>query len=211
MENGFNNNMTIEAFYADIIKKLGRKNFDKVASARIGIAGAGGLGSNCALNLVRVGFRKLTIADFDVVEPANLDRQFYFLDQVGMDKAEALKINLLRINPGLELDMVRKKIEKSNIENIFGGCDIVAECLDTASYKKILVEELLKMKKIVISASGLGGVGSSDEITIHKIKNNLVIIGDLRSDICKSPALSPRVNIAAAKQADVILEYVLKT
>ena len=201
----------MKAFRDNIIKKIGEDNFKKVQSARIGIAGAGGLGSNCALHLVRVGFRKLTIVDFDVIDSTNLDRQFYFHDQVGVNKVRALEENLLRINPGLELNMVEKKIEKNNVRAIFGDCDIIAECLDTAKYKTILVEELLRMKKMVIAASGLGGIGSSDNIKVHRIKENLIMIGDLGSDIDKAPALSPRVNIAAAKQADVILEYVLKT
>jgi len=86
--------MTLEVFRYDLIKKIGADNFKKVRSAKIGIAGAGGLGSNCAVNLVRVGFEKLTIVDFDRVDAANLDRQFYFLDQVGMDKVEALEKEL---------------------------------------------------------------------------------------------------------------------
>ncbi|MDO8536254.1 MAG: sulfur carrier protein ThiS adenylyltransferase ThiF [Candidatus Omnitrophota bacterium] len=201
--------MTIEAFRADLIKKMGEDNFNKVRSVRIGIAGAGGLGSNCALNLVRVGFEKFTIADFDCVDASNLDRQFYFLDQVGMYKVEALKTNLRRINPGLDLKILKERIEKNNAKDIFADCDIVAECLDTAACKKTLLEELLIAKKFVVAVSGLGGVGSSDEIRIHQVKENLVMIGDLKSDICQKPALSPRVNVAAAKQADVILERVI--
>lgn len=201
--------MTIETFRANLIKKMGEKNFNKVRSVRVGIAGAGGLGSNCALNLVRVGFEKLTIADFDRVDASNLDRQFYFLDQVGMYKVEALETNLYRINPGLDLKIIKEKIEKNNVKHIFADCDIVAECLDTAVYKKTLLEEILIMRKFVVAVSGLGGIGSSDEIKIHRVKENLVIIGDLRSDICQKPALSPRVNVAAAKQADIILEYVI--
>ena len=115
--------MTIEAFRADLIKKMGEKNFNKVRSVRVGIAGAGGLGSNCALNLVRVGFEKLTIADFDRVDASNLDRQFYFLDQVGKIKVEALKENLLRINPALELKIVNKKKIISPIVLISKLCD----------------------------------------------------------------------------------------
>lgn len=199
----------IEAFRADLIKKMGEKNFDKVRSARVGIAGAGGLGSNCALNLVRVGFEKLTVADFDIVDASNLDRQFYFLDQVGTYKVEALKTNLCRINPGLDFKIIKERIEKNNAKDAFADCDIVAECLDAAACKKTLLEELLIMGKFIVAVSGLGGIGSSDEIKIHKVKENLVMIGDLKSDICQKPALSPRVNVAAAKQADVILEYVI--
>lgn len=201
--------MTIEAFEANIIKKIGAENFRKLQKARIGIAGAGGLGSNCAWNLVRVGFKKFTIVDFDVVDPANLDRQFYFLDQVGLDKVDALKNNLLRINPRLEVDIVKTKIDTGSVKELFAKCDIVAECLDVAAAKKMIVEELLRMKKKVVAVSGLGGIGSSDDIKTHRINNNLIMIGDLKSDICHKPALSPRVNVAAAKQADAILECVI--
>jgi sulfur carrier protein ThiS adenylyltransferase len=196
-------------FHENIIKKVGEDNFKKIRSARIGIAGAGGLGSNLALNLVRVGFNKLTIVDHDKIEPANLDRQFFFLDQVGMDKVEALKINLCRINPALEIKTVVGKVEKTNVRELFGGCDCVAECLDSAEYKSMLVAELLKLDKFVVAVSGLGGIGSSDDIKVRRIKKNLVMIGDLKSDISTRPALSPRVNVAAAKQADVILEYII--
>lgn len=201
--------MRSTAFDENIIKKIGAANFKKVQSARIGIAGAGGLGSNCALNLVRVGFRRLTIADFDIIDPSNLDRQFYFLDQVGMSKIEALKINLSRVNPDIEITPYNRKIAAPDVKDIFGDCDAVVECLDMAESKSMLVSELLKMGKFTVTASGLGGIGSTDEIRLHKLKDNLFMIGDLQSDICRKPALSPRVNVAAAKQADVILEYVL--
>lgn len=201
--------MTLHAFRENLIKKMGKDSLEKIQAIRVGIAGAGGLGSNCALNLVRVGLNKFTIVDFDSIDPTNLDRQFYFYDQVGMLKVEALKKNLERINPDIDIEIVKSKIEKDNAVKLFNACDIVAECLDVASSKKMLVEELLKAKKFIVTVSGLGGIGSSDDIRVHRLKNNLVMIGDLKSDICNRPALSPRVNIAAAKQADVILEYAL--
>jgi sulfur carrier protein ThiS adenylyltransferase len=201
--------MSRSRFEDNIRNKLGAEGFRKVLAARIGIAGAGGLGSNCALNLVRSGFRKITIADFDVIDPSNLDRQFYFQDQVGMNKVDALKANLTRVVPGLELKMVKRKIGSSDVEELFGDCDAVAECLDTAESKSMLVSVLMKLGKFTVSASGLGGIGASDDIKTRKIKDGLVMIGDLRSDICNNPAISPRVSVAAAKQADAILEHIL--
>ncbi len=201
--------MKMDAFVKNIIKKVGKDNFRKIQNARIGLAGAGGLGSNCACNLVRVGFKRFTIVDFDIVEPANLDRQFYFIDQIGMNKVGSLKANLLRINPFLELKMINKRIENTNIKELFNDCDVIVECFDRAEYKSMLVSELILSGKLIVSASGLGGIGSSDDIRVHKIKKNLIIIGDLKSDIDRTPALSPRVNVAAAKQADVILEFVI--
>ena len=55
-------------------------------SVRVGIAGAGGLGSNCAMHIVRAGVTHLTVVDFDVVNESNLNRQFFFRDQIGMKK-----------------------------------------------------------------------------------------------------------------------------
>ena len=56
-------------------------------SVRVGIAGAGGLGSNCAMHLVRSGVKHITIADFDVVNESNLNRQFFFHDQIGQKRS----------------------------------------------------------------------------------------------------------------------------
>ncbi len=198
----------MDALRDNLIAKLGRETFARVQETRIGIAGAGGLGSNCAANLVRIGFRRLTIIDFDTVDPSNLDRQFFFADQVGMHKVEALAQNLLRINPDLDLSVHLRRLGKSMFAQAFTGCGIVAECLDTAECKSALVSELLPLGKLLVAVSGLGGFGSSDEIRVHVLRENLVVIGDLRSDIATKPALSPRVAIAAAKQADVILSHV---
>ena len=190
-------------------EKLGLENLKKIESYKIGIAGCGGLGSNCAFNLVRSGFIKLKLIDFDIIDDTNLNRQFYFSDQVGEVKVKALASNLKRINKDIELDLIQEKIEESNVEQLFGDCDIVVEAFDKSEYKGMIVSKLIESNKFIVSASGLCGVGNSDEIKVHRVKKNLVIIGDLESGVDKLPPLSPRVNVAAAKQADVILEYAL--
>ena len=74
----------------------------------------------------------------------------------------------------------------------------------------MLVSELLPLGKFIVTASGLGGVGNSDDIIANKVRDNLVIVGDQRSDTEIAPPISPRVNITAAKQADIVLEHVIK-
>ena len=202
--------MNLNVFEKKILDQLGRRAFNKIRSVKVGIAGAGGLGSNCAFNLVRAGFKNLKIVDFDKVEHSNLSRQFYFMDQIGMDKVKALEENLFRINPAVNVETRVRKIAKSNVRELFDDCDIVVEAFDRAEYKSMIVEELLPTGKFIVSASGLGGYGRSDEIKVNRVKDNLVIVGDLRTDIEDAPPMSPRVNIAAAKQADVVLEWVLK-
>lgn len=189
--------------------KFSDSDIKRLRSVKVGIAGAGGLGSNCAVNLARCGFRKLVIADLDVVEYSNLDRQFYFYDQVGRNKVEALKENLLRINSLMEIETFKGKVTQVNAKEIFIDCEAVVEAFDKAEEKKMLVEALMENGKFMVSASGISGIGNSDAISIRKIGEKLVLVGDLVSDISESPAVSPRVNVAAAKQADIVLEYVL--
>jgi sulfur carrier protein ThiS adenylyltransferase len=71
----------------------------KIRESVVGIAGVGGLGSAVAIALARIGIGTLILVDFDVVEPSNLNRQQYFVDQIGLLKVEALRDNLSKINP----------------------------------------------------------------------------------------------------------------
>lgn len=121
-----------------------------------------------------------------------------------------LKENLLRINPESEIDAVNKKIEKNNINPIFKECDVIVEAFDKASCKKMIVEEYMNSGKLLVAASGMGGFGNSDNIITRKIRDNFFIVGDFVSEVTEDcPPFSPSVNITAAKQADVILSYIL--
>lgn len=191
-------------------KYLGRARLEKLQKIKVGIAGAGGLGSNCAFNLVRSGFRKLKIVDFDIVEPANLNRQFYFIDQIGMPKVEALKKNLERINPDLELEIFQLKINAENIIELFGDCEVIVEAFDNVASKTLLAEKFHSSGKLVVCASGLGGWGNTDEIKIRKVHPKFYIVGDLMTEVNSDlPPISPRVNITAAKQADIVVDYII--
>ena len=88
---------------------------------KVGIAGAGGLGSNCAASLARTGIGSLVIADFDKVELSNITRQFYFIDQVGMMKTAALKENLKRIRPEMNVVIHQTVLSEKNISSVFGS------------------------------------------------------------------------------------------
>jgi len=105
---------------------------EKLKRKTVGIAGAGGLGSNCAVALARVGIGKLIIADFDVVSLSNLNRQYYFYDQIGKKKTTSLKENILRINPSCNVVAYDVFVDKTNISELFHECDIIVEAFDKA-------------------------------------------------------------------------------
>jgi len=187
--------------------------FYEMKNAVIGIAGLGGLGSNVAVALARVGAGKLIIADFDIVEEGNLTRQQYFIDQIGQPKVNATEENLGRINPDTKIEMHRVKLMPENIPKIFAGADVVAECFDLAEQKQMLVETVLtKMNGIiVVSASGLAGYGNSNTIKTSRISKRLILVGDGTSAAKPGTRLTAsRVGIAAYHQADAIVEVVVK-
>lgn len=191
---------------------LNPEQLGRIRSVRVGIAGAGGLGSNCAAALVRTGFRHIKIIDFDVVDYSNLNRQFYFFGQVNHTKVAALRENLNSINPAADIEIAPVKMDIDNVAELFADCDVVVEAFDRAEYKKLIVETYLGSGKLIVAASGLAGWGNSDRIRVHRVTDNFYLIGDLTTGIgADNPPLAPCVLIAAAKQADVVLSYALGT
>ena len=171
---------------------------------KIGIAGAGGIGSNVAVHLVRSGVESIKIADFDRIEKSNLNRQFYFYDQIGMYKSEAVKLNLDRIGSSTKIESVNIKIEAENIEELFNDCDIVVEAFDKKEYKKILVELLGAKGKKIVSASGIGGT-ECHTITSRRVGGNIKIIGDFTSDISQFKTYSHKVSVVASLMAEEVI------
>jgi len=180
---------------------------------RVGIAGAGGLGSNCAAALARSGVGTLVIADFDNVEESNLSRQYYFIDQKGMPKTAALEENLKRMRPDVKVIAWQQKIDRSNIPVIFRGCDVIVEAFDKADMKEILVETASReLPEIpVVMASGLAGWGKNELIGYRKIDDFLYVCGDEISETGDDlPPLAPRVGMVANMQANTVLEILMK-
>ena len=189
---------------------LTREEKDRLQNVKIGIGGAGGLGSNAAAHLVRAGIEHLVIADFDTVSEGNLNRQFFFRDQIGKFKTEALAENLWRINPDRHLELHQVRVTKENIHRLFDGCDLFLEAFDSVESKFLFVHELLPLGRPVIASSGLAGWGNTNAMQVRKAGENLYLTGDLKSGIGEELAPhSPRVGIAAAQEANVALALLL--
>lgn len=182
----------------------------RLAAVKIGIAGAGGLGSNCAQMLVRTGFRNLKIVDFDYIESSNLNRQFFFSHQIGLPKVEALRDNLRLINDEVVVEALQRKVDADNVAGLFADCHVVVEAFDRPEYKKLIVETYLHKVELLVAVSGLAGWGKSEDIRIHRRKENFYVVGDWVSAISADcPPLAPQVHVAAAKQADIIVSHYL--
>ena len=184
---------------------------EKLKSGKVAVAGLGGLGSNIAVMLARIGVGKLLLVDFDKVEPSNLNRQHYNLTHLGMYKTEALKSQLEQINPFVETEIITEKITEENALEIFAGYTIVCEAFDRAQNKAILVNALLeKGGKKVIAASGMNGFESSNKIKTRRIFANLYVCGDSVAAAQEGIGfMAPRVGICAGHQANLALRLLL--
>ena len=184
---------------------------DKLSKHTVGIAGCGGLGSNVAVALTRVGVGKLIIADFDVIEESNLNRQYFFIDQIGEDKATALKNNLNRINPAVIVDEHIVKLTPCEVKELFLNCDVIVEAFDKAEMKEMIAETVLTEfpAKPLVCGMGLAGWGGNELIKVERY-DNIYVVGDQISETNEDdPPIAPRVGIVANMMANVVLELLL--
>jgi sulfur carrier protein ThiS adenylyltransferase len=185
---------------------------EKVKAARVGIAGLGGLGSSVAIALARVGVGTLVLADFDVVEPSNLNRQQYFVEQIGMPKVQAMRENLSRINPYVRVEGHEVVLDSHNVPIIFASTPIIVEALDKAEMKEMIITTVLEQMPdhTIVAASGLAGFGPNNTIRTERISPRLFIVGDQVSAARPGWGLmAPRVGIAAHHQANLVLRLIL--
>ncbi len=180
----------------------------QMKEATVGIAGLGGLGSAVAVALARMGVGRLVLVDFDVVEPSNLNRQQYFVDQLGQSKAVALGENLKRINPYVRTELYVERIMPDNIASFFADVDVLVEAFDRPDQKAMLMQYSGSCP--LVAASGLAGYGSGESIGVRKMGNRVYVVGDLKTAAAPGCGLmAPRVGIAAHMQANVVVQLLL--
>jgi len=186
---------------------------DKLYQAIVGIAGCGGLGSNVAMALARIGIGKLILVDFDVVEPTNLNRQQYFINDIGKRKIDALEEKLKMVNPFLLIEKHHEKLTAPKVKIIFKEAQIVVEAFDQVSEKSMLMKAFtgkIFREKYLVAASGLAGFSSSNTIKTKKLTQNIFVCGDNETDFLSEGVMAPRVMIAAGHQANTVVEIIAK-
>ena len=186
---------------------------NKLRSARVAIAGLGGLGSNIAVMLARSGVGHILMVDYDLVDATNLNRQVYGTGHVGRYKTEALREILDQINPYLDYEFRTVKVTRENVRELFAEYKIVCEAFDQADQKAMLVQEVLTQlpEATVISGNGMAGYGSANEIQTRRVMKRLYVCGDEKTDIADGMGLmSPRVTICAGHQANKVLQLILE-
>lgn len=179
----------------------------RLRGVRVGIAGAGGLGSNVALMLARSGVERFLIIDDDVVDASNLNRQQYWPRHVGRPKVACLAELLRELNPAVTADCRQERITADSLPALLPACPLWVEALDGAADKRLVVEQALLGGYHVASASGMGGYNGPP--MQKRVLGRLVLVGDFTTDVLAAPPLAPRVTEAAALLADAALTCLL--
>jgi len=194
---------------------MNKDKFDKVKKklrkASVGIAGIGGLGSNASIALARTGIGRLVLVDFDKVDINNLDRQYYFLDQIGKPKVNAIKENIRRIDPNVKVETYNLKLERGSMYHPFKDIDVVIEALDNAIVKTEFIEEILLNlpEKSIVSASGVTGYGHSDRIVTKRLGKLYMCYDKYALSSEDDILMAPRVCLMANWEANLALEIIL--
>lgn len=204
--------VTEKEIYAALCKRHTPEKQSLLAAGRVAIAGLGGLGSHVAFSLARIGVGSLHLVDFDRVDPMNLHRQQYLLEHIGMYKTEALKAQLVRINPCLQIRTSRIRVTVENCRELFEHDDIVCEAFDLPEEKAKLAGVILEQcpDKKLVAASGMAGYGNSNAIKTRRITGQFYLCGDGESELSKEHCLTaPRVSLCAAHQANMVVSLLL--
>lgn len=201
----------ISEFRTSLAGRHGAEFAVKMRQARVAVAGLGGLGSNIAIMLVRMGVERLHLIDYDRVELSNLNRQQYAFGDIGRYKAEVLQEQLLGINPYAAIKTDCLRLNAGNMAEVFAEDDIICEALDAAECKALLVDTLMTKytDKKVVAASGMAGLGSANEIVTRKLNGRLYICGDGRSDCADMPLTAARAAVCAGHQAQTVCRLIL--
>ena len=201
-----------EEIYAALNERHSPEIQAVLSAGNVAIAGLGGLGSNVAYSLTRIGVGHLHLIDFDVVDVTNLNRQQYFMEHVGMYKTEALKSLLMKINPYIEIKTDCVRVTEENIKELFCDNDIVCEAFDNPDAKALLVNGIMEYfpEKKLVSASGMAGFGSSNSIVTKRITKNFYLCGDrVTAPSYGNGLMAPRVAVCAAHEANMITRLLL--
>lgn len=204
--------LTKEEIYTALDERHSPETQKLLSAGNVAIAGLGGLGSNVAYALARIGVGHLHLIDFDVVDITNLNRQQYFMEHIGMYKTDALKSLLLKINPYLDIRTDCVKVTDDNLQELFADATIVCEAFDNPEAKAMLVNGILEHfpEKKLVSATGMAGYGSSNTIITKRIMKNFYLCGDgVTAPTYCHGLMAPRVAICAAHEANMITRLIL--
>lgn len=133
------------------LPEVGEAGQRKLESSRVVVLGAGGLGSPAAFYLAAAGIGTLVIADDDVVERSNLQRQILHTDdRIGVSKLDSAAQSLHALNPHVKLEGLPARVTSANVEALLDGADVVLDGADNFPVRYLLNDACVKLAKPLV-------------------------------------------------------------
>ncbi len=151
---------------------LGEEKLNRLRQAHVLVVGLGGVGAYAAEMIARAGVGRMTLADADVVNETNINRQLVALHStVGRQKAEVLAERLRDINPAIELTVVNRYIRDEETYTLLDAApyDYVVDAIDTLSPKLALIAAALERRLPLVSSMGAGAKMDPTKLEIADI------------------------------------------
>lgn len=147
----------LERYHRNILLSgIGIEGQKKLKSASVLVVGAGGLGSSVLYYLVAAGVGNLGICDGDVVDLSNLQRQvLHNMQDLGKNKADSAFQKLTALNPNLNLQVYRNRLNAENIQEVIKPYDLVVEATDAFTSKFLVNDACILSNKILVRGSAL--------------------------------------------------------
>jgi adenylyltransferase/sulfurtransferase len=139
-----------------LLDEIGIEGQSRIASAKVLVVGAGGLGCPSALYLASAGVGTIYIADDDEVDLTNLQRQvLHTTSRVGMPKVESAKTHLNELNPCSTIVPIAHRLEGAELEQLVAQVDVVLDCCDNFKTRHAVNRACVKFGKRLVSGAAI--------------------------------------------------------
>lgn len=152
-----------------LLDEVGIDGQQKLLGARVLIVGAGGLGSPAAGYMVSSGVGQVVLADDDVVELSNLQRQLlHTTARVGWPKARSGQQALTEINPDVSVETIEHRLQGDALDAVVARVDLVMDCCDNFATRHDINRACVKFHKPLVSGAAIRFAG---QVSVFDLRN----------------------------------------
>ncbi|MGM9834450.1 MAG: ThiF family adenylyltransferase [Bacilli bacterium] len=187
-------------------KILNNNEINAIQNLNILIIGIGGVGGYALETLVRMGVKNITIADYDIVDITNLNRQIIATNNtIGKYKVDVAKERALSINPNININIIKDNINKDNYLDLFeNSYSYVIDACDTITTKVLLIEYCTLNNIKIISCMGTGNRLDPTKLEITDIwKTNNDPLAKVMRKLLKERNIKEKVPVICSKELPI--------
>ena len=190
---------------------FGEEGQKKLAEAKVGIAGCGGLGTVVVTNLASAGVGSMIIADKDVPDITNLNRQFVYREGDEESKADLLSQWACDLNPEVAVDYYEGELNEFTLPALFEDCDILVDCLDNMETRMLLNDFAMESGKILVHAGVTGYAGQVTVIVPGKTPGLEEIYRYVKPSAGTPPSVGSMVSLIGSLEATQVIQMITGT